>query len=97
MHLTAENIPVRPAVKGVCGMLGLEPLYLACEGRLVFVVPAEAAEQVVAVLHTRPYSADAAIIGEVTDRRSGTVTMTTEIGTETILPPPSGELLPRIC
>ena len=97
MHLTAQDIPVRPAVKGVCGMLGLEPLYLACEGRLVFVVPAEAAEQAVAVLHTQPYSVDAAIIGEVTDGRSGTVTVTTEIGTETILPPPSGELLPRIC
>ena len=97
MHLTVQDIPVRPAVKGVCGMLGLEPLYLACEGRLVFIVPAEVAEQVVAVLHTLPYSADAAIIGDVTDRRVGTVTMTTEIGTETILPPPSGELLPRIC
>ena len=97
MHLMVQDIPVRPAVKGVCGMLGLEPLYLACEGRLVFIVPAEVAEQVVAVLHTLPYSADAAIIGDVTDRRVGTVTMTTEIGTETILPPPSGELLPRIC
>ena len=78
-------------------MLGLEPLYLACEGRLVITAPAAAADEIVATLKKMPYSQEAALIGEVTAEHIGMVTMTTEIGTETILPPPSGELLPRIC
>lgn len=97
IRLDARKIPVQPAVKGVCGMLGLEPLYLACEGRLVITAPAAAADEIVATLKKMPYSQEVALIGEVTAEHIGMVTMTTEIGTETILPPPSGELLPRIC
>ncbi|MCI6858860.1 MAG: hydrogenase expression/formation protein HypE [Eubacterium sp.] len=95
--LDAAKIPVKDSVKGVCGMLGLEPLYLACEGRLVIFAPMEKAEAIVEKLRQRAYSEDAAIIGEVTDEMPGRVMMTTEIGTKTILPPPGGELLPRIC
>ena len=65
IRLNAEAVPVRPEVKGVCGMLGLEPLYLACEGRLVIMAPKEEAEGIVETLKKCPYSADAAIIGEV--------------------------------
>ena len=83
--LDAEKIPVADEVKGVCGMLGLEPLYLACEGRLVIFAPKDKAEDIVSV------------IGEVTEDNAGRVVMKTEIGSQTLLPQPGGELLPRIC
>ena len=97
VRLDASAIPVDGAVKGVCGMLGLEPLYLACEGRLVVIAPKEQSASIVEALRTCPNSRGAAVIGEITDRRPGWVTMTTEIGAETLLPQPGGELLPRIC
>lgn len=97
IKLVSELIPLSPEVAGVTGMLGLEPLYLACEGRLVMVVPQEKAEKVLKALQKSPYTEGAAIIGEVVSEMSGHVMMTTEIGTETLLPSPSGELLPRIC
>lgn len=95
--LEAEKIPVADGVKGVCGMLGLEPLYLACEGRLVIFAPMEQAEKIVSALRECPYSKDAAVIGKVTTENQGKVIMKTEIGSETLLPQPGGELLPRIC
>ena len=97
IRLNAKKIPVQPGVKGVCGMLGLEPLYLACEGRLVIFAPKEQAEAIVEKLRQGKYTKDAAIIGEVTEEMPGRVVMTTEIGAETLLPQPRGELLPRIC
>ncbi len=97
IRLDAAKVPVAPEVKGVCGMLGLEPLYLACEGRMVIMAPMEEAEKIVETLKKCPYSKDAAIIGEVTADQPGKVVMTTEIGTQALLPQPGGELLPRIC
>ena len=97
VKLFMQDVPVAKEVKGVCGMLGLEPLYLACEGRLVLVAPKEQAQKIVEVLKTCPYSEDAAIIGEITEEHPGKVVMTTEIGAQTILAQPGGELLPRIC
>lgn len=97
IRLNAPDVPVADGVKGVCGMLGLEPLYLACEGRLVIFAPKEVAPALLETLRQGKYSANAAIIGEVTDEMPGRVMMKTEIGAETLLPPPGGELLPRIC
>ncbi|MDO4806094.1 MAG: hydrogenase expression/formation protein HypE [Coriobacteriales bacterium] len=97
ISLDAASVPVDPAVGGVCRMLGLEPLYLACEGRLVVIAPAEEAPALVEALRACPYSQGAAIIGRVTDERPGWVVMNTEVGTQTLLPQPGGELLPRIC
>ena len=97
MQLDATAIPVDPAVGGVCRMLGLEPLYLACEGRLVVIAPQEVAPQLVEALRACPHSQGAAIIGTVTDDKPGWVVLNTEIGTQTLLPQPTGELLPRIC
>lgn len=97
IRLDAASVPVAPEVKGVCGMLGLEPLYLACEGRLVLVAPKEYAQALLACLKAGKYSQNAAIIGEVTGEQPGRVVMTTEIGTQMLLPQPGGELLPRIC
>lgn len=95
--LEAEKIPVDERVKGVCGMLGLEPLYLACEGRLVIFAPMEVADKLVEKLREGKYSSNAAIIGRVTEDNKGKVIMQTEIGSQTLLPQPGGELLPRIC
>ncbi|MDO4538339.1 MAG: hydrogenase expression/formation protein HypE [Coriobacteriales bacterium] len=97
ISLDATAIPVDPAVGGVCRMLGLEPLYLACEGRLVVMAPQEVAPALVEALQACPYSQGAAIIGTVTADQPGWVVMNTEVGTQTLLPQPGGELLPRIC
>ena len=97
IRLDSTKIPVSDEVKGVCGMLGLEPLYLACEGRLVIFVSADQEKKVLSVLHHSPYTEGAVTIGEVTAEMPGQVVMQTEIGTESMLPEPSGELLPRIC
>ena len=97
IELDYAKIPVAPDVKGVCGMLGLEPLYLACEGRLVIIAPEDKAEAILAVLKKQPYSENAAIIGKITAEHPGRVVMETEIGAKTVLSQPSGELLPRIC
>lgn len=97
IRIDRGKIPVSPAVSGVCGMLGLEPLYLACEGTMVCFAPADQADAIVRILKNGKYTANAAVIGEVTAEFPGRVTVRTEIGTETLLPPPGGELLPRIC
>lgn len=97
IHLDSKAIPVSGAVKGVCGMLGLEPLYLACEGTLVVFAPKSEAPKLLQALKNGKYSKNAAIIGEVTEANPGRVVVKTEVGGETLLPPPGGELLPRIC
>ena len=97
IKLENKKIPVAEEVRGVTGMLGLDPLYLACEGRMVIVVPACEADQTLQILHQSKHTENAALIGYVTDEHPGHVTITTEIGSETLLPPPGNELLPRIC
>lgn len=97
VKLNMQDVPIAKEVKGVCGMLGLEPLYLACEGRLVITAPKEQAQKILEVLRKCPYSENAAIIGEITEEHPGKVIVTTEIGAQTILAQPGGELLPRIC
>lgn len=97
VRLDSTAVPVAPEVQGVCRMLGLEPLYLACEGRLVIIAPKEEAPKLLEILRQGPYSQDAAMIGEITAENPGRVIMTTEIGAQTVLPQPGGELLPRIC
>ena len=95
--LDQSKIPVDDKVRGVTGMLGLEPLYLACEGRLVMICPQEKADRLVEVLRGQKYTENAVIIGTITKEHAGRVIMTTEIGTQTLLPEPGNELLPRIC
>lgn len=97
VRLDSQAIPVDGAVKGVCGMLGLDPLYLANEGTLVVIAPKEEAAKLVETLKKEKYTRNAAVIGEITDEMPGKVVVTTEIGAETLLPQPGGELLPRIC
>ncbi len=95
--LDADLIPVDDTVRGVTGMLGLDPMYLACEGTMVMIVPSKSAEQVIEVLREQEYTKNAAVIGEVTEAERGRVVLRTSIGTQTYLPQPGNELLPRIC
>lgn len=97
VSLDSESIPVDPTVRGVCGLLGLEPLYLACEGRLVIVCPEKSADLLLQTLRGCRHTQGAAVIGRITGEMPGRVTLTTEIGAQTLLPQPGNELLPRIC
>ena len=96
IRLQAGAIPVAPEVRGVCGMLGLEHCIWPARPTGDLCTKAQA-EKLVEVLRQGPYSGNAAIIGEVTEDQVGRVVMETEIGTQTLLPQPNGELLPRIC
>lgn len=98
IRLKSSDLPVDPQVSGVCGMLGLDPLYLACEGCLVILAPSDQAESLVKTLKTLDHADKATIIGYVDDKqKAGTVVLETEIGATALLPQPTGELLPRIC
>ncbi|MDY6907343.1 MAG: hydrogenase expression/formation protein HypE [Chloroflexota bacterium] len=92
-----DGIAVRDEVRAACEMLGLDPLYVANEGRLVAIVAPEAAEQVVAAMRGNRYGADAAVIGEVVNEHRGRVVMRTRLGSSRIVDMLAGELLPRIC
>ena len=95
--LEETAIPVRPEVRGACEVLGIDPLYVANEGKLVAVVPVEAADRVVAAMRSHPLGREAAIIGEVVAENRGLVAMRTLLGAHRIVDMPVGEQLPRIC
>ncbi len=97
IRINERDVPLREEVKGACEILGLDPLYLANEGRLVAVVPPDGADAVMAAMQNHPSGAGSAIIGEVTDTRRGMVTMQTIFGGERIVDMLVGEQLPRIC
>jgi hydrogenase expression/formation protein HypE len=97
IHLDETALPIRDAVRGVCEILGLDPLYLANEGKLIAVVPREYAERALTALRNHPYGAEAAIIGEVREAPAGRVVLGTGFGGERIVDMLVGEQLPRIC
>ncbi len=97
IRLDDQSLPIREEVKGVCEILGLDPLYLANEGKLVVVVGRENAETVLSAMKSHPAGKDACIIGEVIPSPSGVVLLKTGFGTERILDMLVGEQLPRIC
>lgn len=97
IRILEGNLPVRPAVRAACEMLGLDPLYVANEGKLVAVVPPEEADRVLAAMRRHPLGSEAARIGEVVAEHPGIVSMKSLIGGERIVPLLSGEQLPRIC
>jgi hydrogenase expression/formation protein HypE len=97
IRLNEVTIPVRPAVRGLCDLLGLDPFYLACEGRAIIIAAPEAAETVLAILQKEPQGQEAASIGEILAEHPGMVSIITGGGGERILPLGSGEMLPRIC
>jgi hydrogenase expression/formation protein HypE len=97
IRIYEERLPVRPAVSGICELLGFDPLYVANEGKLLAFVPADQADEVLAVIQHSPYGQDACIIGETVDDHPGRVFMRTRIGGERIVDMLTGEQLPRIC
>ncbi|UCH42287.1 MAG: hydrogenase expression/formation protein HypE [Dehalococcoidales bacterium] len=97
IRIDEERIPVQDAVRAACELLGFDPLYVANEGKLVAVVPAENAESMVAKMRDNRYGTRSAIIGEVVSSHPGRVVMTTSLGASRIIDMLTGELLPRIC
>jgi hydrogenase expression/formation protein HypE len=97
MSLREQSIPVRESVKGACEVLGLDPLYVANEGKLLAVVAPDMAEAVLKQMQQHEHGRDAAIIGEIVAAHPGMVLMKTEIGGTRVLDVMFGEQLPRIC
>jgi hydrogenase expression/formation protein HypE len=90
-------IPLRPEVRGACEMLGLDPLYVANEGKLIAVVPPGAADALLAVMRKHPLGRNTAVIGEVVADHPGMVIMHSVVGGERVVTMLAGEQLPRIC
>lgn len=90
-------VPIRDTVRGLCEPLGFDPLYLACEGKVVLVVAAKDAERALTIMRNHRLGQNAAIIGEVVTTTPGKVLLQTLVGTHRILDMLTGEMLPRIC
>jgi hydrogenase expression/formation protein HypE len=97
IHIRETELPMREEVRGACEILGLDPLYLANEGKLVAVVPREAASQVLATMRSHLDGADAAAIGVVQANPAGAVVLQTRLGGRRVVDLLVGDQLPRIC
>ncbi len=97
IRLREKEIPVRPEVRGACGLLGLDPLNVANEGKAVVVCSRGDAENALRAIRASPVGAEARVIGEVSAEPAGRVLLETALGGERIVDIPSGEDLPRIC
>ncbi|GAA4155419.1 hydrogenase expression/formation protein HypE [Actinomadura keratinilytica] len=95
--LREPALPVRPVVNGACELLGIDPLYVACEGRFVAVVDGDRADAALEALRSHPLGADAAVVGRVEDEPAGLVLLETSIGGTRIIDMLVGDPLPRIC
>jgi hydrogenase expression/formation protein HypE len=97
MQLSETAIPIRETVRGACEILGLDPLYVANEGKLVAIVPPDSAMAIIDRMRRNPFGRDACVIGDVVAEHSGMVLMNTEIGGTRVVDTLFGEQLPRIC
>jgi hydrogenase expression/formation protein HypE len=97
IRLEERLLPISEEVKGACEILGLDPLYVANEGKLLAFVAANESEQVLVAMRRHPLGAEATIIGEVVAEHPGMVTMKTHVGGTRVVDMLSGEQLPRIC
>jgi hydrogenase expression/formation protein HypE len=97
IEIHEKTIPVRPEVRGACELLGIDPLHVANEGKLVVVVTAGDAEKALDVMRSFDLGRDAVLIGSVVDDHPGMVVMRTVYGSRRIIDLPLGEQLPRIC
>lgn len=95
--LDERAVPVRPEVRGAAELLGIDPLYVACEGRFVAVVDRTEAERAVAALRDHPLGQEAAVVGEVAEEPVGLVLLTTAFGGTRVVDTLVGDPLPRIC
>jgi hydrogenase expression/formation protein HypE len=91
------DVPLRSEVRGACELLGLDPLYVAGEGRFLAIVGEADVERALAALHARPDGSAARLIGRVVPDDPGRVVLHTRVGSHRLLPRLSGALLPRIC
>ena len=97
IRIDDKKIPVRDEVLAACEMLGLDPLYVANEGKLVAIVPAEDADKFLKAMQGNHYGKEASLIGEVIEKKPGRVVMRTTIGASRIVDMMVGDPLPRIC
>ena len=97
IRIREANIPVRPEVEAACELLGLDPLFVANEGKLLAIVAGDRAEQALAIMRRHPQGAGSAIIGEVAAEKPGKVFIRTAIGGRRAVEMLAGEQLPRIC
>lgn len=97
IHMDEGALPTHDQVRGVCEMMGLDPLYLANEGKFVLIVDPGSADQLMDLMKASPLGADACVVGEVVDQHPGRVVMETQIGGKRIIDKLTGEQLPRIC
>ena len=97
IHINESAIPMRDQVRGICEILGLDPLYLANEGKVVAIVPAGSADAVVEAMRAHPAGANACVIAEVREKPANRVTLGTAFGGDRIVDLLVGEQLPRIC
>jgi len=97
ISLEERAIPVRPAVHSACEMLGLDPLYVANEGKLIAIVAPDMAKALLAALRAHEHGREAAVVGKVVAEHHGIVTARTGVGGTRVVDVPAGELLPRIC
>ena len=97
VEIVERDVPVPEAVRAACGFLGLDPLYVANEGRLIAYVSEEQAEQALAVMRANPLGAGATLIGRVVAEHPGIVVARTGIGGTRVVDLPLAEQLPRIC
>jgi hydrogenase expression/formation protein HypE len=95
--LEETRIPVWDQVKGACEILGLDPLYVANEGKCLAIVAAEAAEAVLEAMRSHPLGREAAIVGQVVEQHPGTVILRSQVGGKRVVDMLSREQLPRIC
>jgi hydrogenase expression/formation protein HypE len=97
IRIEEPDVPLRPEVRGACELLGFDPLYVACEGRFVAILPEEDAERALVALQKCPGGAEARRIGRVVVEDPGRVVLHTLVGSHRLLARLSGEQLPRIC
>jgi hydrogenase expression/formation protein HypE len=97
IHLFEENVPIRPSVAAACEILGLDPLYVANEGKCLVIVSRDEVEKVLGIMKKNSYGKGSVIVGEVTAENPGRVLLKTKIGGTRILSMLTGEQLPRIC
>jgi len=97
IEIEESSIPVREEVRGACELLGLDPLYVANEGKLIAMVDAAAADVVLAAMRAHPLGRQACAIGSVTDAHPRMVTLRTVLGTHRVVDMLPGDQLPRIC
>ncbi len=97
IQINETSIPIHPEVSAACELLGLDPLYIANEGKLIAILPSGGAQDILMAMRKTEYGRDACIIGEVLPEPAGRVLMTTEIGGTRVIDMLSGEMLPRIC